>query len=324
MQIMKIIKKYGYDLVLSDKLSDTSNCVLALGNFDGVHIAHATLFDAAKKLKNDIGANSVGVCCFGHTGHGSMTRSGTQSIVSTEERVRLFLEHGMDFAVVCDFEHFRSMSPSEFMSSHMRDSLGCSGAVCGQNFRFGAGRSGDTKNLSDFFGEDNVRIVDMLSVCGAVVSSTKIREFIQNGDMESAREFLGKPFYINLPVSEGKRLGRRIGFPTANQSFPIGCIIPKYGIYATVCTTQGGKRYIGVSNVGVRPTIIDGTDSHAVNCETYILDFDGNVYNQNLKIEFYKLLREEKRFDSVELLAQAISSDAENARSYIESLGVEL
>ena len=113
-------------------------------------------------------------------------------------------------------------------------------------------------------------------------------------------------------------------FPTANQYFSEGMIIPKHGIYATVCTLADGKRYIGVSNVGTRPTISDDKDSHIANCETHICDFTGDLYGQMLKIEFCAYLREEKRFSSIDELTSAIENDKNTAIKLFNSKGIEL
>lgn len=321
---MRTIKRDGYEIILSDRITELSDCVLALGNFDGVHIAHSALLDSARKLKENISATQVGVWCFGQSPIEFFSDVPSQSILSRDEKISLFFESGMDFVAVGDFSKFRNIEAEDFIKKHLIGELSCVGAVCGYNFRFGQGRAGDPSLLKNIFGNDRCVVVNKIQLDGITVSSTKIREFILDGNMESARAFLGRPFYINTSVTEGKRLGRALGFPTANQTFPAGCIIPKRGIYATVCTTEDGKKHIGVSNVGIRPTITDGSDSHAVNCETYIIDFNSNIYGQNLKVEFFKLLRNEKKFSSVDELKQAIDNDSKAAAAFFETAEVAL
>lgn len=313
---MRIIKRDGYEIILSDKVTAQSSCVLALGNFDGVHIAHAALLDSAMELKERIGATYVGVWCFEQNPLEFFSATPPKRILAKNDKISLFLEYGIDFVVIGDFAKFRDVPASSFIQDHLAKELGCIGAVCGFNFRFGQRRAGDPSMLKAAFGEENCVIVDEIQLDGVTVSSTKIREFISFGDMESVNKFLGRPYFLNTTVTGGKRLGNSIGFPTANQRFPEKCIIPQHGIYATVCTTADGKKHIGVSNVGIRPTITDGSDSHAVNCETYIIDFKGDIYGQNLKVEFYKLLREEKKFGSVDELRQAIDNDAKSALAF--------
>ena len=126
---------------------------------------------------------------------------------------------------------------------------------------------------------------------------------------------LGRPYSLTAPVVTGKQLGRTMKFPTANQYFPTDSLPPKKGIYATVCHV-GDKSYYGVSNVGVRPSITDGTDSHSFNCETYIIDFSGDIYGEYITVEFHKYLREEMRFSSLDELKAQISKDTVAALSY--------
>ena len=321
---MRIIKRDGYEIILSDRVTATSSCVLALGNFDGIHIAHAALLDSAKILKERIGAAYVGVWCFEQNPLEFFSATPPKRILAKNDKISLFLECGIDFVVIGDFSKFRDIPADSFIHDHLVNELGCVGTVCGFNFRFGQRRAGDPSMLKAAFGDENCVIVDEIQLDGVTVSSTKIREFISLGDMVSAGKFLGRPYFLNTPVTGGKRLGNSIGFPTANQRFPEKCIIPKHGIYATVCTTNDGKKHIGVSNVGIRPTITDGSDSHAVNCETYIIDFNSDIYGQNLKVEFYKLLRDEKKFDSVEDLRHAINNDAKSAVAFFEDAEVAL
>ena len=321
---MRIIKKEGYEIILSDTVTAQSSCVLALGNFDGIHIAHAALLDSAKMLKERIGAAHIGVWCFEQNPLEFFSAAPPKRILTKTDKISIFLEHDIDFVVIGDFAKFRDIPADSFICDHLVKELGCVGAVCGFNFRFGQHRVGDPSMLKTAFGKEHCIIVDEIQLDGLTVSSTKIREFICSGDMASVNKFLGRPYFLNTVVTGGKRLGNSIGFPTANQIFPEKCIVPKHGIYATVCRTADGKKHIGVSNVGIRPTITDGSDSHAVNCETYIIDFNSDIYGQNLKVEFYKLLREEKKFSSVEELRQAIDNDARSAMAFFEGAEVAL
>ncbi len=321
---MRIIKRDGYEIILSDRVAEVSSCVLALGNFDGIHIAHAALLNSAKKLKERVSAAYVGVWCFEQNPIEFFSATPPKRILEKNDKISLFLEYDIDFVVIGDFAKFRDIPADSFIRDHLAKELGCIGAVCGFNFRFGQHRVGDPSMLQSAFGEENCVIVDEIQLDGITVSSTKIREFISLGDMVSVKKFLGRPHFLNTTVTGGKRLGNSIGFPTANQIFPEKCIVPKHGIYATVCTTADGKKHIGVSNIGIRPTITDGSDSHIVNCETYIIDFNDDIYGQNLKVEFYKLLREEKKFSSVEELRQAIDNDARMAVVFFENTEVAL
>lgn len=307
---MKIQRHNGYDVVLSSDCS-IKDCVLALGIFDGVHVAHRALLKRACELRQALGASAVGAWCFKSTGQ-------TPAISSVEERVSLLLDSGMDFVVLADFDTFRNMSAERFVSEHLTATMECVGVVCGFNFRFGKDRLGSPDDIVSRLGQDRVSVVGEIKLNGVTVSSSEIRRLISNGEMENAAELLGRGFSLCTTVEGGKRLGRTIGFPTANQSFANGCIVPRRGIYASVCTTPDGRHYIGVSNIGVRPTIKDGTDSHLLNCETYIVGYKGDLYGQTLCVELVKYLRDECIFASVDELKQAISKDVRAAIDYFE------
>ena len=175
--------------------------------------------------------------------------------------------------------------------------------------------------LKEHFGNDAFEEVPEYKLDGVTVSSTAIRCLIASGNVSEASRYLGRYFYINTPVVAGKQLGRRISFPTANQYFTLGRVTPARGIYATRCTTEDGREYIGVTNVGVRPTVDDSIDNHdVVNAETYILDFNSDIYGQKLKVEFIEYLRNEKKYSSLDELKSAISNDAKRAREIVSNL----
>lgn len=305
---MKTVEYNGYKIISKDGISRP--CVLALGNFDGVHIAHRELLASAKRLAHELGDICAGVWCFDENTFPRKTGSQPCHITPLEQKTEMFFELGMDCAVISDFSCMRDTLPEHFIRDHLMQKLGCVGAVCGYNFRFGNDRLGDPELLRKYLG-DKLIVVPRIELDGEAVSSTRIRELLRNGDIERANILLGRPFCIISDVSHGKMLGRTLGFPTANQTLPEGYIYPRAGVYATACTLPDGKIYPAVSNVGIRPTV---SDSHAVNCETYILDFCGDIYGKPLKVEFFKRLRDEKKFSSVDELKCAIAHDAQSAR----------
>jgi riboflavin kinase/FMN adenylyltransferase len=143
---------------------------------------------------------------------------------------------------------------------------------------------------------------------GETVNSTAIRKSVLNGDMEKAMEYLGRPFSIYYPVIHGRHLGTEIGVPTVNQSFSAHKLKPKNGVYACVCTV-GNEKYCGVANVGTKPTVTHGEEDAPVLCETHIINYSGNLYGQQVKIEFYRRLRDEKRFSSLDELVAAVQEN---------------
>ena len=309
----------GYKIFWHNNLEcDISNhkSILALGTFDGVHIAHKKLIDEAVSLKSRVGASLVGVWCFSQSPAGFFKGVTVPALTPPEQKIKILLDLGADFVAVGDFASFCKMNADNFISDVLISRFNCIGTVCGFNHKFGYKGLGDTNLLKERFGDTRVVSVDEIKMFGQTVSSTAIRSALMDGDPIKAGEMLGRKFALEAPVVHGKQLGRELEFPTANQYFTGDLIVPKHGIYATLCTLENGEKYIGVSNVGVRPTISDEIDSHIANCETYICNFSGDLYGQTLKVEFCAYLREEKRFSSIEELRSAINADKEAALNF--------
>ena len=286
-----------------------SSSVIALGTFDGVHVAHSKLICEAISLKEQLGAKYVGAWSFIQAPASLLTNHDIPMLTTVEDKIRLLLSKGLDFVAIGDFRDFRDISAERFIVSFLKNKLCCIGTVCGFNHRFGHMGKGSPDLLEKEFGKASVITVPEITVMGETVSSSCIRKKLSEGEIASANEMLGRPYSICAEVVSNKKLGHKLGFPTANQYFPDGIAVPKHGIYASLCTTPDGKRYIGVSNVGVRPTISDSSDDHVLNCETYIHDFSGNIYGQMLTVEFCCFIRDEKKFSSIEELTAAISND---------------
>jgi riboflavin kinase/FMN adenylyltransferase len=228
----------------------------------------------------------------------------------------MMLSLGLDFVAVGDFQSFRCVGAADFIESFLKIDLDCIGVACGFNHRFGHRGLGTPQLLSQAFGIEAVELLPEVTYNDCTVSSSAIRTLISQGDVETACEMLGRAFALRAPVVCGKRLGRQLGFPTANQYFPASCVIPAHGIYATRCFTEEGDCYVGISNVGVRPTITDGSDDHRPNCETYLHGFSGDLYDKNLTVEFCKYLRGEQKFASVNDLKSQIEKDLRAALEY--------
>ena len=289
--------------------------VVALGTFDGVHIAHRKLLLSARELAGRVGAGLVGAWCFSVPPASFIFNTRVPMLTSLDDKVNMMLSLGLDFVAVGDFQDFCSVSAESFIDGVLKDKLGCVGAVCGYNHRFGHKGLGTPALLADAFGEQNVIALPEIKHNGVTVSSSVIRSYVESGRISEANAMLGRPFSLTAEIIGGKRLGREWGFPTANQLFPADSVKLKNGIYATACIIDG-KRLISVSNVGIRPTISDDADSHAVNCETYIHGFSGDLYGKNVTVEFYELLREEKKFDSLDALKEQIGKDIDASVRY--------
>lgn len=279
-------------------------CAAALGNFDGVHRGHQKLFEAVRTAVKDGRAAAGAAWTFTYLAKPS---AAVPYITDKESKLQLFAECGLDYAVFEDFEFVRDRDCRSFVRDYLIGRLKASVAVCGFNFRFGRGGTGDAQLLSSLMTEYGGECIIQQPVFrkGHIISSSTLRERIIEGDMDAVYDMTGHPFSICFPVVHGKQLGRRIGIPTINQDFPAGHIIPRSGIYA--CTVSvGDDLFLGVANIGTRPTV---SDDGRVNCETHIIDYSGILYGKTIKVDFYRLIRSEKRFGSVEELQAQIKRD---------------
>ncbi len=308
---MKIIDlKTGNKITLSE--NDTVSC--ALGNFDGVHLGHRELLRIAKEKKN---TTKSAVWTFSEPS--SRTTSGITLLTDPEERLAVFRELGIDIVFLADFESVRGLDKERFVKDILYDACHVRHAVCGFNFHYGMRASGNAETLKDTFSSlgAEVTVVPAFTLAGKTVSSSEIRASLSTGDVENAARMLSRPYSVTSEVLHGKKLGRTLGFPTANQMFPTLRAVPRFGVYA-VCMTVDGVRYHGVANVGLRPTVENTT---AVNCETFLLDFDGELYGKTVKTEFLHFLRPEQRFSSVEELKKAVDKNILEAKAYFAEKG---
>ena len=284
--------------------------VLALGTFDGVHIAHKRLLSEAKSLKNALNADMVGAWCFEESPAAVLKGEKQDLITHKDEKIALLLQSGLDFVAMGHFKDFKDVSADDFLVNVLKGRLGCIGTVTGYDHRFGHKGLGTPNTLESFFGPDNTVTVPKVCLDGETVGSSAIRNYLSKGDIEKANSMLGREFAIKSHIVEGKKLGRELGFPTANQQFPDNTVPLKRGVYATLCSFDNGCEYMGVTNVGIRPSINEG-DDHALNCETYIINFSKDVYGKEMTIKFIKFLRDETKFSSLEELTGAIQRDTE-------------
>ena len=300
-----------------------SPAVLCLGNFDGVHLAHAALLRAGKEVADQIQRHSAndttvlcGVFCFYAPSGDYFLRDNTRPthLTTLEERLSALQALGADIVWLCDFPDVKELSPAEFIDL-LKYQCHCVGVACGYNHRFGKGAEGSPALLEEAFGADRTTVLPALKIDGLPVSSSRIRACLLAGDVESAAGLLGRPYALEATVVHGKSLGHTWGFPTANQYFPSERLIPAHGVYAVLCHTPDGV-FPGVANIGLRPTV-DAPSQ--VNCETHIIGFSGDLYGSSLKVEFLKFLRPEQKFDSIDHLKAAIRRDTDAATAFVAS-----
>ncbi|MEX6632569.1 bifunctional riboflavin kinase/FAD synthetase [Hyphococcus lacteus] len=290
--------------------------IAAVGNFDGVHRGHQYLLAETAKFAHEHDA-APGVVCFDpHPRRYFRPNDPPFLLTLPEQRNALLRQYGAKeiYSLAFD-EALAAMPPKQFIEGVLKDKLGLAGVVAGADFRFGAGRAGDGAMLENR-GEDiglAVKLVETISKDSSTdkFGSSAVRKALLDGDVARAAEILGRPWSVVATVEEGRKLGRTIGFPTANMS--LGEIIaPRQGVYACRASV-GGKTYEAVSNFGRRPTV--GAESPLL--ETNFFDFDGDLYGKEIEVEFIAFLREEKKFNGLDELSAQIAQDCKQAKEIL-------
>lgn len=286
---------------------------VALGFFDGVHLGHKAVIQSAVKYSRENNIPAV-VWTFLDSPKKS-SRSSVLSITDNEERKAVFEALGVDILIEFPFsEDVKGLTKDKFVNTVLKEKLNAEKVFCGFNYTFGAGGTGKAEELKQLCKKQNisVEISDKVSVDGKTVSSTVIREYIENGFPEKAHMLMGRPYSIKGTVINGKKLGRTLGFPTANVHIPENKVLPKDGVYLTV-TSFDGKSFYGITNIGTNPTV----DEKIRRAENFIFDFGEDIYGNEIKIEFLRFIRGEKKFDSVESLAEQVKKDIETAKGMV-------
>lgn len=296
----------------------TKQKVMALGFFDGIHVGHAALINKIKQRAEETGAEPA-VLTFDVHPDNLVFKKTVPLINSAEDRENILSRcFGIDDVVVIHFnQRVMHMDWQDFIDE-LIDEMNLRWIVVGHDFCFGYKGLGTAEKLKAYCAERGVGCDIIPAVCrdGVVVSSTLIRQLIETGEMEKANEYLGHPHTLTDVIRTGYHLGTKMGTPTINMSFPQGVIIPRHGVYAAKAYIDG-QEYMSVTNVGIRPTV---SDSGNVNVESFLLDFCGNLYGHRARIDFYKFLRAERKFDDVNELAAQIKSDAQTTREYFERI----
>jgi riboflavin kinase/FMN adenylyltransferase len=288
---------------------------VALGNFDGFHIGHMSLIDKIKAYANENPQHcSSCVWTFSEHSLNVLKRDFTLPYITTkEEKIDILTQKNIDYLIFQDFNFVHYLSPEEFIDRIIVEYLNAELVVCGDDYRFGKKREGNVEYLHDSLAKKNIEtiIIPPVKCEGHIVSSSFVRTLIKSGEMQRVKKFLGRPFSINFPVIYGKQIGRKIGIPTINQLFPENHIIPACGIYVCTCEVEEDI-YKSVTNIGVRPTV----NGDFLNAETHLIDFDGDLYGKNIKVNFYMKIRDEMKFGSLDDLKEQIRKDIEFAKEY--------
>lgn len=291
-------------------------CVIALGFFDGVHIGHGALLRRTVERAGQLGIKPA-VVTFDRPPKEVVTGQPVALINSPQERQDLIRRlYGIEQVIFAPFdEKMMTMPWQDFITEVLVKQYGAVHLVAGHDYHFGHKNQGDPEKLQQKCAELGLGcdIIPKVELHGATVSSTLIRALIEQGDVAQAAAYLGHPHTMRQQVQHGKRLGRTIGIPTINLAVPDHVLTPKRGVYVSRVCLANGKSYPGVTNVGVRPTV---SQSGIVSVETFLLGFDGDLYGQTVRLEFFRRLREERPFDSLEALKNQIQNDVAASYAY--------
>lgn len=290
----------------STNISTDSPSVVALGAFDGVHKGHVQVIKTAHDIATAQGL-PLTVWSFTEPPRNFFAPRSVPLLTDKKEKISLMRKLGVDvfFCVPFD-ENIASISAEDFFYDLLLNKLHAAHLVCGFNFTFGARGAGNTELLEKLCRSNGLELTVLPPVVldSLTVSSSAIRDAIESGDVKLANSLLGRPYSITKEVVNGQHLARTLGFPTANQLYPENKAVLRYGVYS-VRATVGRKKHLGISNVGIRPTV----NGSLLCIETHILDFDGDLYGKSLTVEFIDFIRPEQKFPSIDALAEQIKRD---------------
>jgi len=298
------------------------NPVLTVGTFDGVHLGHQKIIARMIDLARESNGESI---IFTFDPHPRKVVSADEKslrlLTTMDEKIALFEQSGIDHLIIYPFTaDFAGLTYEEFVENILVRQIHTKLLVVGYDHKFGKDRQGGFEFLKQCADRHKFQIekLDVLLLNESNVSSTRIREAIQKGDMETANLFLGYRFSLHGTVVEGQKLGRQIEFPTANiEASDPDKIVPGYGVYAVQVKIQN-QIYIGMLNIGSRPTINNNADHRSI--EVHLFDFDSDIYGEYVELIFYRKLREEQKFESLDALKTQLFRDKEDTINYFNTV----
>ncbi|WP_353204049.1 bifunctional riboflavin kinase/FAD synthetase [Sphingomonas sp.] len=286
--------------------------IVALGNFDGFHLGHQAVVGRAIALARAAGRPALVATFDPHPVRHFRPETPPFRLTTLDQRERLFAEAGADAMVVFDFDRtLAAQTAAEFVADRLLEKLGSGGVVTGADFTFGKDKGGNVDVLADLGLKNgfSVETVGPVALDGTPVSSSRIRDLLKAGDPRGAAVLLTRPFAVAGVVQHGDKVGRTIGYPTANLD--MGTYLrPAYGIYAVRGRLAGGRVLDGAANLGIRPTF----DPPKELLEPYFFDFSEDLYGQAIEVELIDYLRAEAKFDSLEALTEQMEADCARAR----------
>lgn len=303
------------------EFSSTKKTVVTIGTFDGVHRGHQKILDRVASIAVNHDLESALLTFFPHPRMVLQQDLNIKLINTIDEREQLVASRGIQHIVTHPFsKEFSRTTAEEFVKEFLVDGLNAHTVVIGYDHRFGRNRSADISDLREMGSQYGFEVVEISKkeVDEVAVSSTKIRNALQEGKLEIANTYLNYDFFVSGKVTSGRQLGRKLGYPTANLDVnETYKLLPSHGVYITSTLLDGKKQY-GITNIGTNPTV---TDDGQVTIETFFLDLDRDLYQQQFQLSFHQKIRDEERFDTFGELTAAMKKDEQQAREYIQRLG---
>jgi len=291
-----------------EEFQKVKNAVVTTGTFDGVHIGHQKIIKRLRQVADEIGGETVLLTFFPHPRMVLFSDNDLKLINTKNEKIALLEKEGIDHLIIHPFSReFSRLSSVEFVRDILVNKIGTSRLVIGYNHHFGRNREGSFEHLKEYgpvygFQVEEIPAQDVEEI---KVSSTKIRKALDEGNVKTAKEYLTHDFTLTGIVVKGNHLGHELGFPTANiKVMDSHKLIPANGVYA-VRVLVHGKEYKGMLNIGVRPTV-DGTEK---TIEAHVIDFDEDIYGEEITVLFDDWIREEQKFDGLEALKEQLEKD---------------
>jgi riboflavin kinase/FMN adenylyltransferase len=289
--------------------------IVALGNFDGFHLGHQAVVGRAVARAHGEGRPAIVATFDPHPKRFFRPDSDYFRLTQMDQRARLFAAAGVDAMYVFDFNQaLADLTAEEFARLNLAQGIGAAGVVTGGDFTFGKGRSGDVARLAELGAGlgFSAEIVPPVMQGGEIVSSTRIRTLLQQGDPRGAARLLTRPYAIEGVVEPGAQLGRTLGYPTANQRLA-NYLRPAYGIYAVRGLLSDGRALDGVANLGIRPSF----DPPVELLESFFFDFAEDLYGQTIEVSLIDYIRAEAKFDTLEALTAQMDEDSARARELL-------
>ena len=305
-----------------DRVPEGVATAVSVGAYDGIHLGHQSVLSSLASLASDRGLQPGVVTFDQHPAAVLRPENAPLMLTDHEQRIELFADIGIEYLYLLQFNAERAETTDrEFVTDVIVGRMNAKLVVVGSNFHFGKARSGSVDSLREFGDEMGFEVIglDLLAESDAVepISSTAIRRALAGGDIEAVNTMLGRHYEVRGEVVQGDQRGRTIGFPTANIAFEAGRAWPAKGVYAAWTTLGDGQRVATAVNIGLRPTFHQHADQPLL--EAHLLDFDEDLYGQNLQVEFVGFLRSERRFSGIDEIAEQLKKDVEHARTVLQN-----